>query len=94
MIFKSRNRSSKQSRMKWRAVALAKSRASVSCKRTYTLEHDSFIAKGLEASDAVESRFYKAADDIIERDELDNRCLALQKARLENPKLFKALQSL
>jgi hypothetical protein len=57
-------------------------------------KRDSFIRKGLAAADAVENRFYKAADDIIERDELENRCLALQKARLENPRLFKALQSL
>jgi len=57
-------------------------------------KRDSFIAKGLAASGVVEDRFYKAADDIIERDGLDSRMEGLRKARLENPKLFRALQSL
>ena len=57
-------------------------------------KRDTFIAKGLAASAAVEDKFYKAAGDVILRDGLDSRMEGLRRARLENPKLWRALQSL
>jgi len=59
-----------------------------------TLQHESFITKGLADSAVVQSRFHDLTDQFVDADAHSPRCEALRKARLVNAKLFKAYQSI